>query len=180
MNNSNITKGHDHVHGGLRGHSIGQFYPFSVYHMGTLEDGNWCVMHCLDSTFEHEICDSLDIAHDRAITLYNIFYSQEYKAQNSLFNKLTGGQYSFNNILNEIDNSDFLLVYKTDDCLYYAPNNEDFSSIVAIDRVNQLAKFTGFYETADFEPVTIHGKTYESDYALRCHQGILKPDFEIV
>jgi hypothetical protein len=180
MNNSNITKGHDHVHGGLRGHSIGEFYPFSVYHMGTLEDGKWCVMHCLDSTFEHEECDSIDIAHDRAITLYNIFYSQEYKAQSELFNKLTSGNYSFSNILNDIDASDYILVYITKDCSYYAPNDESASSIVAIDYVNQLAKFTGFYEIADFEPITIQGETYESDFVLKCHQGILKANYVIV
>ena len=47
------TTGHSQTHGGLRGHSIGSFYPYHVYYQGLLDNPlGWCITHTLDPEFE--------------------------------------------------------------------------------------------------------------------------------
>lgn len=47
------TKGHAATQGGLRGHSIGETYPYSVMWQGGYETGRWCVFDCRNSNIHH-------------------------------------------------------------------------------------------------------------------------------
>jgi hypothetical protein len=40
-----ITAGHLSNNGGLRGHSVGDFYPYVVMGVGTLDNLKWWVVH---------------------------------------------------------------------------------------------------------------------------------------
>lgn len=44
------TKGHSAAQGGLRGHSIGEAYPYTVYARGTPNRVVWGVLNCLTGT----------------------------------------------------------------------------------------------------------------------------------
>lgn len=68
------TKPHSSIHGGLRGHTIGSFYPFSVYYKGTNESGSYCIMNAIDSEFKHITGLSCKVAHETAQKLYNDRY----------------------------------------------------------------------------------------------------------
>jgi hypothetical protein len=60
------TKGHAATNGGLRGHSIGDTYPFNVIWQGGYETGCWCVFDCRNSNVfytESGTCkDACDLA----------------------------------------------------------------------------------------------------------------------
>ena len=74
------------------------------------------------------------------------------------------------NLTDGLTNStDYFLVDTIGGISYYAPNDEDWGCVIAVDEVNKLAVNTGFFETDDFEDITIRGEVHESDYRIVCH-----------
>lgn len=61
---------------------------------------------------------------------------------------------------------------------YYAPNDEDWGSIRAVDHKAKLLWDTGFYDMDDMQDYTVAGVTYVSDYKIIKINGKLCHVFE--
>lgn len=66
---------------------------------------------------------------------------------------------------------DYFKIAEINNILYYTPNDETLSSIIAISHDHQLAAATGFYDMDDME-------CEDSEYAQIVHNDQLKCQFE--
>lgn len=69
--------------------------------------------------------------------------------------------------------TDYFKVLTLDGIDYYLPNDEDWGGVVAISHTDELALYTGFYETDDFEHPG-------SDYAMVVVDGKMGCRFAMV
>ena len=77
------------------------------------------------------------------------------------------------NLTDELSNgTDYFLVATIDGIQYYSPNDEYWGDIIAVDRKNEVAVYTGFYEMDDMAHP-------HSDYAMTFHQGTLVCKFQV-
>lgn len=67
--------------------------------------------------------------------------------------------------------TDYFKVYERAGVTYYLPNDEEWGAVVAVDFLNELALYTGFYETDDFEHP-------DSDYHMVVSDGKLMCKFQ--
>lgn len=76
------------------------------------------------------------------------------------------------NLTNELERgTDYFLVYEREGIKYYSPNDEEWGAVIAICDENDLALYTGFYETDDFEHP-------DSDYHMVVSDGKLMCKFQ--
>lgn len=86
-----------------------------------------------------------------------------HESQAALYKELQG--YSFTD---ELTHADFFKVGEIDGILYYAPNNEDWGSIIAVSHEHQLARDTMFYEMDDMEYPDSDYKHVVVDGVMNC------------
>lgn len=68
--------------------------------------------------------------------------------------------------------TDYFKVYEREGVTYYSPNDEEWGAVIAISEADELALYTGFYETDDFEHP-------DSDYHMVVHNGMLMCKFQV-